>query len=82
MRVPGVVSCAVVGLPHERWGQSVVAAVVVDPAVVVTEDQILQMCREYLASYKKPTRVQFLDSMPTTTSLKISRSRVRDSLAT
>ena len=80
LRVPGVVSCAVVGLPHERWGQTVAAAVVVDPGATVTEDQIIDVCRQYLASFKKPTRVEFVAALPMTTSMKVSRRLVRDAL--
>ena len=79
-RVPGVQTCAVVGLPDERWGQAVAAAVVVEPGKTVTEEQVLEACRTYLASFKKPTRVAFVSELPMTASMKISRSRVRDSL--
>jgi len=79
-RVPGVRACAVVGLPDERWGQTVVAAVVVELGMTVTAEQILDACRAYLASFKKPTRVAFIAELPMTASLKISRSRVRDLL--
>jgi acyl-CoA synthetase (AMP-forming)/AMP-acid ligase II len=79
-RVPGVQACAVVGLPDERWGQAVAAAVVVEPGMTVTEEQILDVCRTYLASFKKPTRVAFVNDLPMTASMKVSRSRVRDAL--
>jgi len=79
-RVPGVVACAVVGLPDERWGQAVAAAVVVEPGMIVTEEHVLDACRTFLASFKKPTRVVFVSELPMTASLKVSRSRVRDAL--
>jgi acyl-CoA synthetase (AMP-forming)/AMP-acid ligase II len=79
-RVPGVKACAVVGLPDDRWGQAVAAAVVVEPGMIVTEDQVLDACRTYLATFKKPTRVTFVSELPMTASLKISRSRVREAL--
>jgi acyl-CoA synthetase (AMP-forming)/AMP-acid ligase II len=70
----GVRECAVVGVPHERWGQTVVAAVVGD----VREAEVVERCREQLASYKKPTAVVLLDELPRTTSLKVARARVRE----
>jgi acyl-CoA synthetase (AMP-forming)/AMP-acid ligase II len=79
-RVPGVLACAVVGLPDERWGQAVTAAVVVEPGLTVTEEQVLDTCRTYLAGYKKPRRVAFVSELPMTASLKVSRSRVREAL--
>jgi acyl-CoA synthetase (AMP-forming)/AMP-acid ligase II len=74
---PDVDACCVVGLPHHRWGQSVAAVVVRRDGATVTEEQLLHYCRTYLASYKKPTRVEFVEHLPTTQSLKISRHQVR-----
>ncbi|MCW3028621.1 MAG: AMP-binding protein [Solirubrobacterales bacterium] len=78
--MPGVLECAVVGLPHERWGQTVVAAVVRDPSRAISDADVIEHCRAGLASYKKPTTVVFMDELPRTTSLKVKRSVVRDLL--
>ena len=78
--IPGVRDVAVIGLPHERWGQTVVAVVVPDgslPTSALTADVILEHCRTRLAGYKKPTRIVFADSLPRTASLKVSRAGVR-----
>lgn len=77
-RLAGVDACAVVGVPHPRWGQTVVAVVVRTPGAALTESDIVEHCRHYLASYKKPTRVVFVDELPRTTSLKVSRAAVRE----
>jgi acyl-CoA synthetase (AMP-forming)/AMP-acid ligase II len=71
-----VLDVAVVGLPHERWGQTVVALVVTSDASV-SEMMVINHCRASLASFKKPTRVYFTDELPKTTSLKVSRAAVR-----
>jgi acyl-CoA synthetase (AMP-forming)/AMP-acid ligase II len=76
--VPGVVEVAVVGVEHDRWGQTVVAVVVRDSPDCPTEKQVLEQCRSHLAGYKKPTRVFFADSLPRTPSQKISRASVRE----
>lgn len=81
LRVPGVTACAVVGLPHARWGQSVAAAVVIKPGSGVTEELILDTCRQFLAGYKKPTRITFVESLPMTASMKVSRLLVREAMA-
>jgi acyl-CoA synthetase (AMP-forming)/AMP-acid ligase II len=78
--LPGVLECAVVGLPHERWGQTVVAAVVARQEAEITAEEVIEHCRQGLASYKKPTTVVFLAELPRTTSLKVKRSAVRDQL--
>jgi fatty-acyl-CoA synthase len=80
LALAGVRECAVVGLPHERWGETVVAAVVVDPAAGVSASAVVEHCRAGLASYKKPTGVVFLEELPRTTSLKVKRSAVREIL--
>jgi fatty-acyl-CoA synthase len=78
--IPGVEDCAVVGLPHERWGQTVVAAVTLDGSQPLDAAAVIEHCRAELASFKKPTEVAFLDELPRTTSLKVRRSAVRELL--
>jgi len=78
---PDVVQVAVLGLPHERWGTSVSAAVVLRPGARTTADDIVQWSRRFLASYKKPTSVWFLDELPQNPSRKIDKLRLRDQLA-
>jgi acyl-CoA synthetase (AMP-forming)/AMP-acid ligase II len=75
-QLAGVREVAVVGVPHERWGQTVIAAIVVDDDAV-TQEVVLEHCRKLLAGYKKPTRVLVMESLPRTASLKISRAAVR-----
>jgi fatty-acyl-CoA synthase len=79
--VPGVLECAVVGVPHDRWGEGVVAVVVADAAVPVTSEGVLEHCGKHQASYKKPLRVLFWPELPRTTSMKVKRSAVRDRVA-
>ncbi len=77
LTLPGVQACAVVGLPHDRWGQTVAASIVLVPGAVVTADDVVTLCRERLASYKKPTVIEFVDALPVTAGLKVSRAQVR-----
>lgn len=77
-RLAGVAEVAVVGADHPRWGQTVVAAVVVAEGAQVSAEDVVEQCRTHLASYKKPTRVLFMDALPRTASLKVSRASVRD----
>lgn len=74
---PRVAACAVVGIPHPQWGQAVAAAVVRAPGTGLDATDIVEVCRAHLASYKKPTAVVFLDALPMTHSLKVSRAEVR-----
>jgi fatty-acyl-CoA synthase len=78
---PAVSQCAVVGVPHERWGQTVVAVVVPLKDSSPSEEDVVFHCRSRLASYKKPTRVYFVRGLPRTTSNKVKRNIVRDWVA-
>ncbi len=74
--LPGLAEIAVIGVPHDRWGETVVAvAVVSDPAL--GEAAIIQAARDRIASYKKPTEVRFVREMPRTASLKIDKPALR-----
>lgn len=75
---PAVAECAVVGAPHPRWGQSVVAVVALHGGADLSLGELQDHCRRTLASYKKPTRLEVVESLPRTTSMKIRRNVVRD----
>jgi acyl-CoA synthetase (AMP-forming)/AMP-acid ligase II len=78
--LPGVADVGVVGLPHERWGATVVAAIVREAGASITAGDVVAHCRRHLAGYKKPTDVRFVDELPRTTSFKLSRGQLRDAL--
>lgn len=71
--VDGVREAAVVGAPHDHWGEEVVAVIA---GKDLTEDAVLTGAREGLAGYKVPKRVIFVDELPKTMSGKIQRRRV------
>lgn len=55
---------AVVGIPDAKWGEAVIAFVVVRPSDAAQVDQLLAHCRERLAGYKVPKEIRFIDSVP------------------
>jgi acyl-CoA synthetase (AMP-forming)/AMP-acid ligase II len=77
-RCPGVAECAIVGAPHPRWGETPVAVVVRQPGSDLIDDQLVAFATEHLASYKKPTSVVFVDTLPRTTGGKLARPQVRE----
>lgn len=81
---PGVFDVAIVGLPHEKWGEAVTAFVVPkDPGGPPTEEEIIAFCRDKMAGYKRPQAVYFIsqEEMPRTGSGKIIHRVLRERVA-
>ncbi|HET9823564.1 MAG TPA: AMP-binding protein [Burkholderiaceae bacterium] len=79
---PKVQDVAVVGLPDDKWGESVQAVVVLRPGQQATEAELIDWCRERIAGYKRPKAVRFIAEaeMPRTATGKIQHRRLRDQL--
>src|SRR5690606_1632402 len=75
---PAVLEAAVIGIPHERWGETVKAVVALRTGQTATPEEIIAFCRERLASYKKPTSVEIWDSLPKTGSNKVWKVPLRE----
>jgi long-chain acyl-CoA synthetase len=74
---PGVMECAVIGIPDEKTGEAVKLFVVKkDPAL--TETQVMEFCRANLTAYKCPKKIVFRDSLPKSNVGKILRRELRD----
>jgi acyl-CoA synthetase (AMP-forming)/AMP-acid ligase II len=72
-QMDGVAECCVVSVPHPRWGRAVAAVVVSREGAKIGEADVIDYVRERLASFKKPTRVAFVDVIPKSVSGKIQR---------
>lgn len=75
---PGVLECAVIGVPDDEWGESVKAVVVMKPGETATEQEIIDTAREHLASYQKPRSVDFVETLPKAPTGKILKRELRD----
>jgi acyl-CoA synthetase (AMP-forming)/AMP-acid ligase II len=73
----GVTEVAVIGVPHEKWGEMVLALVVVDEASGVTEEIVITHCRTVLAGYKCPKEVELRTELPRTATGKLQRFRLK-----
>jgi len=73
----GVLEVAVIGVPHEKWGEMVLALVVADGASGVTEEIVITHCRSVLAGYKCPKQVELRDELPRTATGKLQKFRLR-----
>ena len=69
----GVADVAVFGVPHERWGETVVAVVVCRAGAVLSEEDVIGYARDNLASFKKPTAVSFMSELPGTRRRRCAR---------
>jgi O-succinylbenzoate-CoA ligase len=75
---PKVQEVAVIGAPHERWVETPRAVIVpVNPEDPPTEAEIIEWCRDRLASYKKPTAVVVIDQLPRNASGKVLKTVLR-----
>ena len=77
---PEVLDAGVVGVDHEEWGEAVAAAVVLREGASLAESDLIAFCRERIADYKIPRRMQFVSSLPRNAAGKILRDEVRDSI--
>jgi acyl-CoA synthetase (AMP-forming)/AMP-acid ligase II len=75
---PAVKEVAVIGVPDETWGESVKAVIVLNEGEKLTETQVIDYCKEHLASYKKPRSVDFRATLPKSSLGKILKSAIRD----
>jgi acyl-CoA synthetase (AMP-forming)/AMP-acid ligase II len=81
VRHPAVREVAVVGLPHPNWVETPVAVIVLHAGAHATAADIIDWCRSRLASYKKPSRVVFVDALPRNPGGKVLKPELRRSLA-
>ena len=77
MTHPAVSLVAVIGVPHEEFGEEIKAFIVRKPGANHSENQMIEWCRENMASYKYPRLVEFRDALPMTATGKILKRELR-----
>ena len=76
-RHAAVNTCAVIGVPDERWGERVHAVVVTRPGAAVTLEELRAHCRELIAGYKCPRSVEFVAALPMSGAGKVLKRELR-----
>jgi len=73
-----VLECAVIGVPHAKWGETPRALVVLRSGATPSEQELIDFCREHLAHFKCPTSVEFVEALPRTATGKLQKYRLRE----
>lgn len=75
---PAVFEACVIGIPDEKWGEAIKAVVVLKEGAQASEEDLISHCAEYLAGFKKPQTIEFVDNLPKNPNGKIVRRVIRD----
>ncbi len=78
LRHPAVFEVAVIGIPDEKWGESIKAFVALKEGQQAAEEEIINFCKDHMASYKKPKSVEFIDSIPKNPYGKVMKRELRE----
>jgi acyl-CoA synthetase (AMP-forming)/AMP-acid ligase II len=75
---PAVKETCVFGAPDEKWGESVCAHVVPKEGAVIDKEELIWLCKEHLASFKKPKEIVIVEKLPKSSYGKIMRKEIRE----
>ena len=75
---PAVAEVAVIGVPSEKWGETIKALVVLAEDEKATEDELIAWCKDKAAGYKAPTSIEFRDELARTATGKLQKFKLRE----
>jgi long-chain acyl-CoA synthetase len=78
---PAILEAAVIGLPHEKWGETIRAVVALRPGSQLSEAELIAWCKQRLTHFKCPTSVSFLDALPKGGTGKVQKNVLRERYA-
>ncbi|NNE11653.1 MAG: long-chain fatty acid--CoA ligase [Ilumatobacter sp.] len=77
-QIPGVAEAAVIGVPHDRWGEVGLAVLALAPEASVERTQVQEYCAERLAKFKVPNDIAIVDALPRNATGKVLKRELRD----
>ncbi len=75
---PAVSEAALIGMPHEKWGEVGLMVVVLEKGASATEEELKAFCREHLARYKIPKKVVFSQGLPYSSYGKVLKTKLKE----
>ncbi|MGI5460251.1 AMP-binding protein [Streptomyces sp. CA-249302] len=75
---PGVAEVAVIGVPDDKWGETIKALIVLAPGAEATAPELIRYCKERLAGFKAPTSIEFRTALERTATGKLQKYKLRE----
>lgn len=77
MQHPSVDKAAVIGVPHERWGEAVTGVVVLKPQQYLNEQELIAFSKSHLAAFEVPKKIVFIEGLPESLGGKVQKHKLR-----
>lgn len=78
---PKILEAAIIGIPDPDWGERVMAIIVMKAGEKMTPEEVIEFCRQNMASFKKPRQVKFVDELPKSSTNKVLKYVLRERYA-